>query len=1069
MSHRVLGLDLGPNSIGWALVDDDLDNPAESRLVDLGVRVFPEGVDNFDTGKELSKNEGRRIARGMRRQIRRRARRRRLLRTSLIEAGLWPADEAAESELYQLDPYELRARALSERLEPFEIGRVLLHLNQRRGFLSNRKKDRGDKEVQGMLAEINENERERKEGGFDTIGAWLADKQANMDHAARHEGDHVRNRHLARQQYEDEFEAIWTAQAEHHPNLLTDQLKYGSVGKQPYPVKPIPRPDKQGRDEFSRRRAKLLLQAFGLHGLVFFQRPMYWPKSVVGLCELEPKQKRCPRADRHAQQFRMLQEVNNLKYTDPDTHEELALNGEQRALVLDYLGRYDRRTFDQIRKKLGFLESVKFNLERGQRPSIKGMVVDHLMAKASKSWHDRPEDEKDAIVRMLLDNERQDEMIVGRLVHEHGFSPDEADAALNVDFPAGYIHLSLKAIDKLLPHMERGLVYQAKSDPEQSALHAAGYLRRDELRRRLFDKLPDPARVRPGELRIGDIPNPVVKRTLVELRKVVNAIIREYGKPDAVHLEMARSVQMGPEARHEFNSRMREREARREEAADVIRNLGLKVNRDSILRYLLWQEQSNECVYCGKTISQQQLYGGEVDVDHILPYSRCLDDSQSNKVVCHRKCNHDKGNRTPHEWLADADPKAYERVCSHVGSLLRKGLMPYSKYRKFMQKELELDKFVARQLVDTGYIAEATGEYLRCLFDNDHDVLGLKGQLTAELRWQWGLGTILEELPDSPAWQEKANLRPGEKNRADHRHHAIDAVVIALTDRRRLHQLSDIVRRGGARAHGEVLDDPWPSYRDDVVQAVKGINVSHRVERKVRGQLHEETLYGPTSTPGKWVLRKPVINLSASEVERIRDEAIRHLVVQTLRSNGIEIGRGKKASPKKMREVLSQLKMPSGVPVKKVRITKPELTIQPIRKGTSNEAYVKPGSTHHLCIFEWEENGKSKCEAVFVTMLEAMDRVKRGEPIVQRTHPDRPHARFVMSLASREMVLANWKDGQHLLTFKTAASTQGQIYFALHTDARRSSDQAKFVATANSLDARKVTVDPLGRIRWAND
>jgi len=102
-------------------------------------------------------------------------------------------------------------------------------------------------------------------------------------------------------------------------------------------------------------------------------------------------------------------------------------------------------------------------------------------------------------------------------------------------------------------------------------------------------------------------------------------------------------------------------------------------------------------------------------------------------------------------------------------------------------------------------------------------------------------------------------------------------------------------------------------------------------------------------------------------------------------------------------------------------------------------------------------------------MLEAINRLKRNEPIVQRTHPDKPDARFVMSLASRELVLANWKDGQRLLVFKTAASTQGQIYFAEHLDARRSSDQAKFVATANLLDARKVTVDPLGRIRRAND
>lgn len=1064
MSKLVLGLDLGPNSIGWALVNDDVENPTESKLVDLGVRVFPEGVDNFDTSKEISRNEARRTARGMRRQIRRRARRRRKLKEALIAAKLWPSEPAEQSRLYDTDPYLLRARAVRERLEPYEIGRVLLHLNQRRGFLSNRKKDRGDKEVKGMLAEINENEQERLKGGFATIGDWLASKLQGLDHKRRQGNDHIRNRHLARVQYETEFEAIWAEQSKHHPQLLTEELKYGKLGKQKYPTKPIPRWD-------PRRKGMSILEAFGIYGIIFFQRPMYWPKSVVGLCELEPKQKRCPRADRHAQRFRLLQEVNNIRYTDPDVREECALSDQQRKLLLDYLATREKATFEQIKKKLGFLESVKFNLERGKRPSIKGMVVDYLMAKAvGKDWHERPEEEKDAIVRMLLENESNDDALIRRLISDYGFSAAEAEAALGVDFPTGYIHLSLKAIDNLLPHMERGLVYQAASDPERSALHAAGYLRRDELRRRLFDKLPDPRRVRPGELRIGDIPNPVVKRALVELRKVVNAIIREYGKPDEVHVEMARTMQLGRKKRSELNSEMRQREAEREAAAEAVRKQKFKVTRDAILRQLLWQEQSHECVYCGKPISQAQLFTGEADIDHILPYSRCLDDSQMNKVVCHRMCNHDKGNRTPYEWLADANPSAYERLCSQVGSLLKKGLMPYKKYRRFLQKDLELDKFIARQLTDTAYIAEATAEYLRCLFDKDHHVLGLKGQLTAELRWQWGLDTILEELPDSPAWRENnPGLRPGEKNRADHRHHAIDAVVVALTNRSRLQQLSDIVKRGGARAHGEVLEDPWPNFREDVVQAIKKVNVSHRVERKVRGRLHEETLYGPTESPGEWVVRKPLIDLSPNEVERIRDPEIRRLVSRALQDAGIEFGRGKKPDTKRMKEVLNDLRMPSGVPIKKVRLTKPELTIQPIREGRPDQAYVKPGSMHHLCIFEWTENGRTKREAIFVTMLEAMNRAKRGEPIIQRTHPNRPDARFIMSLSAGEMVLANWKDGERLLTFKTAASTQGQIYFAEHSDARKSADYKQFVANANTLDACKVTVDPLGRIRWAND
>ena len=887
---RTLGIDLGPNSIGWALIDDDPTNPDRSKIVDLGVRVFPEGVDAFDTSKEASRNEQRRVARGMRRQIKRRARRRRQLREALVAAGLWPKDDpAAESALYKLDPYQLRARALTEELAPHEIGRVLLHLNQRRGFLSNRKRDRADEEVKGMLDEINQNEAERIAGGYATVGAWLAEKcpragkEAREYHTNRKENDHIRNRHLARSQYENEFEAIWQSLAKYYPDLLTDEMGYGKLGRQKDIRDPMPRHQKylnQEKTVLNPRFGMSDFEAFGLFGLIFFQRPMYWPKSVVGLCDLEPKQKRCPKSDRRYQRFRLLQEVNNLEYIDPDSHLECKLSDGQRRLLLEKLSRTKEMTFDQIRKALGFLETVKFNLERGHRTKLHGAPIDALFASKNvlgKKWHDRPEEEKDEIVQCLLDDEQGDERFVEMAVSQWNMTPQEAETALGVDLPAGYGNLSLRALKKLLPHMEKGLLYMADDD-SNSALHAAGYVRRDQLQRRIFDKLPDPRRTR--DCPIGDIPNPVVKRALTEVRRVVNTIIREHGKPDAVHVEMARSVQQGKKRRDEASKRMRERENERSEAAEKIKELGFRPSRETILKYLLWLQQDRKCMYSGKEISPLKLIGegGGVEIDHILPRSRTLDDSQMNKVVCLRTANAGKGDRTPHEWLADSDPDSYERLCQRAGSLMREGKIPYAKYRRFIQKELDLNNFINRQLTDTGDICRATAEYLRCLFDQDHDVLGLKGQLTAELRWRWGLENILAELPDSPAWQEQAKMRPGEKNRADHRHHTIDALVVALTNRSRLSKLSEIVKSGSGGIRDEELPKPWQTFRDDVLREIRDIKVSHRVERKVRGKLHDATFYGPTPYEGKWVIRKPLVELSASEIEHIRDEAIGKIV-----------------------------------------------------------------------------------------------------------------------------------------------------------------------------------------------
>jgi CRISPR-associated endonuclease Csn1 len=1060
MGNIVLGLDLGPNSIGWALVEDFGEESERSRIVDLGVRVFPEGVDKFDSSKEVSRNESRRVARGMRRQTARRVRRRKYLRNGLVEAGLLPADLKLMTEIYALDPYSLRAKAVQEKLEPYELGRVFLHMGQRRGFLSNRKKDRNDSDLKGLLAEIQENEAERIKGDYLSLGHWLNSKNQNRDHRSPTGNDHVRRRHLSRKEYLEEFELIWAHQASYDNSLLTQRLKTGRNPAQSYPALPAQKNHKHS-----------MLEEFGIQGLLYFQRPMYWPRSVVGLCELEPKKKRCPHSDRRYQKFRILQEVNNLRYISPDTGEEQPLEAWQRESLVSKLGQTKEMTFDQIRKHLSFLNSVQFNLQRGSRSKLKGATIDALFANKNvlgKSWYERGDDERTAIVEMLLEVD-DDEAFIRKATADWGMTLHEADAAVCVDLPPGYGSLSRTALDKLIPFLEKGMKYMGDNEGD-SAMHAAGYFRRDQLRRRIFDRLPDPQRE--SDSPIGDIPNPVVKRALTEVRRVVNAIIREYGKPDAVHVEMAREVTQGKERRNEYSKRIREREKVRSDVADILKKEGIRPTRDSILKYRLWQEQELVCIYSGRPISFRQLFDetGGVDVDHVLPRSRTLDDSQMNKVVCIRKENADKGDLTPYEWLGNSNAEKFDSVCQRAGALMRAGKMPYNKYRRFVQKELNLDQFISRQLNDTGYITKATAEYLRCLFDQPHDVVGLKGQLTAELRWHWGLETILSELPDSPAWHEASKLRDGQKNRADHRHHAIDAVVIALTNRSRLQKLSKIVKKGGAKKHGEILFDPWSKFRDEVKEKIAAVNVSHRVERKVRGALHEETLYGPTKKDGEWVVRKKLVDLSASEVEMIRDDTIRDIVLNRLKNAGIKVGRGKKPNKKKMQEALIGVNMPSGVPVKKVRILKNEKTVRKLRPDNlEDQTFVKPGSTHHFCLFEWEEKGKIKRDAVFVTMLEAAQRLKDRETVIRRHHPDNPNARFVMSLASRELVLATIKGKERLLTLKTSSSTSGLMRFAEHTDSRKTNDFRKYHFSPSTFSGRKVTVDPLGRIRWAND
>jgi CRISPR-associated endonuclease Csn1 len=572
--------------------------------------------------------------------------------------------------------------------------------------------------------------------------------------------------------------------------------------------------------------------------------------------------------------------------------------------------------------------------------------------------------------------------------------------------------------------MERGLLYMTDDDTP-SALSEAGYLRPDQRSHRECDRLPAPP----------DVANPVVRQALFEVRKVVNAIVREYGKPARIHVELARNAKASAEERKKISRQMRARQEERDRAAEEIRDRGHAVSRDAIDRYLLWQEQDEHCVYCLKAISPAQLLGGEADIDHILPHSRCIDKSFQNKVVVCVSCNRQgKGNQTPYEWLADRDPQRYERT-------------------------LDLDKFAQRQLNDTRYISRSVLQYLRCLLDRPHNALAIRGETTSELRLHWGLNRVLRH--------DDLEL----KNREDHRHHAVDAMVVALTNQSRLQQLAGIGRSGGTARTGEILPEPWKGFHAEVEGVVNAINASHRPSRKVGGALHEDTFYGRTAQDGVHVIRKPLEALTTAMVSDIRNPVIREIVSQRLTEHGLRVGRRKRGDSEKAggrtipKEVWQKpLAMPSGVAIRKVRVLKEDKTILPLRDGTAS---VKPGSIHHVCLFEWEENGKRVRDAVFVSMLEAMKRLKRHEPLIQRHHPSQPDARFLMSLSRGEMVLGRFKNQQRLVVYVTSASTTQQFYFASHTDARR--DYEKFSVKPSTFDGRKVSVDLLGRLRWASD
>ncbi len=1051
MSKKTLALDLGPTSIGWALVDE-----ANHKIIAAGVCVFPEGVDRDASGAESPKGQQRRVARGMRRQVARRARRKLRLREALVGIGLLPSVATRrtsdperrqwEAESFaQADPYTLRAKALDQKLEPYELGRVFLHLAQHRGFLSNRKADRDrKKETTEMEAEINALAGEVVAANHRTLGEHFA--AVKLDNPSTR----VRGRHTRRNMLLEEFEAIWQAQRTYHPTLFTDELKFGhNKVATTYPSEPA-----------ALTKSKFTpLQRFGLHGLIFFQRALYWPKSMIGRCEIDPKQKRCPRADRAAQEFRMLQEVNNLRVIHTDG-EYRALTEQQRDDLIALLSRKEESKWDEIRKALKLPDGTGFNLQGGDRKKLQGMVTDYKLSRPKvfgKQWDKRTEAEKNAIVRAMI--ECKDDEFKQRAT-DLGIDAEMADKLLDVHLPEGYSNYGRETIEKLLPHMRAGLPLTSQ-EGKDSALRKAEFLAPWERPRKPGESLPPPPK----------ITNPIVRQAMFTVRRLVNAIVKEYGKPDTVHIELAREVKGNAEQRALASWRMRDREARRDEAAEAIREHGDKPTKGKIDKYLLWQEQREQCIYSGRSISLAQMLGGEADIDHILPYSRSLDNSLMNKVVCFLDENRIKGQQTVHQWLAATDPEKYDSVLQRAWKLpedVRNGKLP-----KFSRPTCEIEDFLNRHLTDTAYLTRTIHEYLKCLTP---DVVATKGQFTADLRHHWGLNDVLRN--------DGLDL----KNRDDHRHHAVDAIVIAFTNRSTLQQL--------ARHRGQSpIPLPWGSFRADVETTINAINVWHRPRVRICGPLHDDTLYGATQKlaegtktnrpwakdwleePGEYVLRKPLESLSLSEVERIRDVRIREVVQDRLAAFNLTAGRQKKGAAKTAggnkisKEVWKEplyLTPRNGkgqrTLIKRVRLTKPEDSVVPLRDG--GRTCVKPGNLHHVTIFELPDaKGKTRREAVFVSMLEAVRRKRAKQAVVQTRHPEHSDARFVMALRRGDMVSAMFKQKQRLCRFSTAASTTAQMRFVSHTDARKSQDVEEFSAKPNTLKATKVFVDLLGRLK----
>lgn len=1105
MNKRVLGLDLGVGSIGWCLITlDEQDNPAE--IVAMGSRVVPlddptKDANNFRIGEAFTANQNRTARRAMRRGFDRYQLRRHRLHRELSKVGMLPDAQLIQLPLLEL--WELRERAaqFGEQLTLPELGRVLCHINQKRGYRHVKgdrsssvvEEDKKKKETNSdYVTAINQRYAHLQEAHL-TVGQYFAKQLRSSKTESGAIVYRVKDQVYPRQAYIDEYNQIMQVQSAYYPEVLT-----------PHFIKML-------RDE-----------------VIFMQRPLKSCKHLVSLCEFEKQEKMmrvqqddgkggkevverkikfgpkvAPKSSPLFQLCRLYEAVNNIRLTYPDNSPR-PLTNEERAKLVAYLQgcetlqekkptkRPSKKpkketcpevNLDSLKQVLQIEEELRadkllesgitgdttrialatilqpyeqyhhlLTMELETRPmkvqttdEATGEITEHEVAVLTDSYTRQP---LYRLWHILYSIEERDAMRKA-LITQLGMSEEDLDGGLldqlyRLDFvKPGYGNKSAKFMCKLLPQLHQGLGYS-------EACAAVGYrhsgsLTREEIAERPL--LPQIPLLQRNELR-----QPMVEKILNQMINLVNTLQAEYGI-DEVRIELARELKMSREERERISRSNGTRKTKNDAVAKYIQEYGLYPTKTLIRKYLLWEEADRRCMYCGKEISLSQcLNGDEMEVEHIIPKSILYDDSFGNKTCACRQCNKEKGNMTALEYirtkgwekehrdrldkLREEAKKQEKATQKKKKKEVQKQTISYSKYQRllWLKKDIPTD-FLERQLRLTQYISR---QAMSILQQGIRRVAASEGGVTARLRSLWGYDDILHSLnldryesmgetelvPKHPNSEEDESMKcriTDWSKRKDHRHHAIDALVVACTRQgyiQRLNRLSSEADREEMRHETELRKEPtadklsllerWLSQRphfsvQDVSDKVAEILISYpkpkrthtwgrnRYKKKTadgkektciqtrvlvpRGELMEASLYGKIISDGeeRIVKRYPLHDLKGTVV----DPRLRELITQRKQGSTTEakgaplyLDAEKKQEVRSVRCYVTQPAVDKAIP----------LCFNEQGKAVT---FAKSGSNHHVAIYR---TPKGELTESLVSFWDAVDRARYGLPLIIK-HP----------------------------------------------------------------------------------
>lgn len=893
-----LGLDVGIKSVGWCVLECD-ENGEPIQINALNSRIF-DAAEQPKTGASLA--EPRRNARGLRRRIRRKSFRLERIRKLFSENGieLFETQDdliCLKDEYKNLDVVKLRSDALDKKLTEAEFARVLYSLARHRGFKSNKREGAKDSDEGKLLSSIRESEEEMRESGMRTRGEQLYKKYLMEGKPVHNKGGDY-SMCVSRDILVKEIELLFEKQKEFGNNFATDENKEKYL------------------DIFLSQRN-------------FDEGPgkgsQYTGSHDVKKCEIYRDEDVAAKGTYTSEWATIYQKINNLSIICGGDRRRLS--NEERQIAVELAKKVEKVTYKAFRKAikldddyrfsaLNYSEKKKRNKKKNEGESKSDVVeindvVDSLACEDKGDFITAKNSNK--IVKALNDNLKSDIELIDEIAEictkyksENLFrnaiaeskiiggrlDEETIDKLSKIDMK-GYGHLSLHVLREILPYLEEGMVY---SDAMQKAGHNHSE-HNFEKQKYLGTKEVYDA--------IGGVTSHVVKRALSQTVKVIDAVIRQYGSPYAINIELARDMSMTKDERDKLKKENDARAAKNEAIREIIAKLNAMPNSTNVLKYKLYEEQDHKCAYSMETLDINHLFeDGYYEIDHIIPYSRSFDDSFNNKVLVLKRENQNKRNSTPVEYF-ERIGRDYDEVLAFWKAVYQKR---NRKKLEFLQKkEINESEWKNRALNDTRYasrmLANLIKDYL--LFDEkSKDKYGrvetVKGAITSYLRRFWGVQKIRED---------------GDK------HHAVDAAIIACVTpktKNKIERYNQIKESRKMRNGQYVLEDgeicdsdyydknshlvlPYPykefineldarvmdepvlmqnklrllGFNDNYLMNAKPFVVSRMTNRKAKGCINDATVYSskyadnknPTVCGGKNII---VIRTQINDKEKVK-------------------------------------------------------------------------------------------------------------------------------------------------------------------------------------------------------